>query len=176
MPRVKGVGRKRKAKSEPKEPKEPKLDESVTTVEGGSESEEEGEDWVAELLYGIVDSAVDEQRRVNGRFIKYAAMAGVCAKAIRTADGEREQNVFEVLHKQALEEMEATIEGGFDTPYCLQSPKYFCFTCRRSVAVCRCKRYCWDCHEDFGLWSWQGTCQCGCNPGQGDWREFDRDL
>jgi len=172
MPRVKGVGRKRKAKSEPKEPKEPKLDESVTTVEGGSESEEEGEDWVTELLYGIIDSAVDEQRRLNWRFMKYAATAAACAEALRL-DLDCWCPLREAAYQQALAEMKSCIDGRYDTTYGYMSKKYRCGSCGRSVALCECCVEC-ACEEYRGKWSWQSQLGCTCPPKRPsrDWEAF----
>ena len=148
---------------------------------GGSSS---GAGIAIELINGIIDAAVDEQRRLNWRFIKYAATAGACAEAARVGRGV-DSDLWECAWSQAHSEMSSCIDGvtpyrvcgevGVGTVYGLMSKKYRCDSCGNSVCLCKCMVDC-ICGEWAGKWSWQliENVGCRCPPRRSarDWRAF----
>ena len=132
------------------------------------------------LLFDVADAAVDEQRRVNWRFMKYAATASACAASMRACSTIRDENVCEQAWSQAHAELECVCLG-VDSPYSSVSSKYRCEYCGTVVCRCLCEVTC-DCGNKVAKWSWRagdlrnfGSCYCrGRSPFRRDWAWFDR--
>ena len=153
-------------------PKRAMLKHEVDVEE--EEEEEEKGCFISRLILEVADLAVDEQRRIDFRFQKYAAQAAACVEASRLAGCCNCPEICEAYHS-AFKEMESCIDGMTShTPYSHLSPKYKCGSCGRSVALCGCYVDC-ACGRSRGKWSWQSDnwgCRCPPKRPSFDWRAF----
>ena len=184
MPRNTGIGRNHKkrrvALAEVANKAAPRSNDEPDTAAEEPEPGESTEDWVSALLFDVADAAVDEQRRVNWRFMKYAATASACAASMRACSTIRDENVCEQAWSQAHAELECVCLG-VDSPYSSVSSKYRCEYCGTVVCRCLCEVTC-DCGNKVAKWSWRagdlrnfGSCYCrGRSPFRRDWAWFDR--
>ena len=172
MPRDKGIGKKRKRHVAPLAEVTVNVPEHETEQEPALEPESEqtiDDEWLRNLLLDVAMGAVDVQRRVDGRFRKYAATATACRVAWESAErgrnGRCPWNISDVdylsAHVQALAELESCL----DWPYDALPRKYRCVKCGQSIVACECEEEC-ACGRDLPIRSWRipnwwALCRCG---------------
>ena len=184
MPRISGIGRKKCKKQKvalvsdvanvADRPAEVES-ETEATPDSALESDEI---WLRALVIELGHASVDEQRRINMRFAKYAAAATACAEALYACDG-RGEPFYEAAWVQNHMELESCCIGP-DSPYCSVSTKYRCDACHRAVCHCTCWVDC-ECGRRRAKWSWQYSPEhfsgCVC-PGRlifrREWERFIR--